>query len=68
MPTVNYLRVADCEHDAANRNESYREDHRNGNRKLMNAYLMPINLNNCPKMTNTTSTNVAIGVHGAIEW
>ena len=30
MPTVNYLRVIDCEPDAANRNESYRKDHKNG--------------------------------------
>ena len=28
MPTVNYFRVVKCEHDAANRNESYRKGHR----------------------------------------
>ena len=25
MPTLNYLRIIDCEHDAVNRNESYRK-------------------------------------------
>ena len=39
MPTVNYLRVIGCEHDAANWNESYRKAHRNGKMKLMKAYL-----------------------------
>ena len=34
MPTVNYLRVIDCEHDAANKNESYRKDHRNSKSNL----------------------------------
>ena len=29
MPAVNYLRVVDCKHDAANWNESYRISHRN---------------------------------------
>ena len=29
MTTVNYLRVIDCEHDAANRNERYRKNHQN---------------------------------------
>ena len=27
MSTVNYLRVIDCEYDAAKRNESYKKDH-----------------------------------------
>ena len=39
MPTVNYLRAIGCEHDAANRNESYRKDHRNGKIKGMKVYL-----------------------------
>ena len=39
MPTVNYLQVIGCEHDAANRNMSNRKDHRNGKAKLMKAYL-----------------------------
>ena len=39
MPTVNYLRVIGCEHDAANSNESYSKDHRNGKAKLVKAYL-----------------------------
>ena len=39
MSTVYYLRVIDAEHDAANRNESYRKDYRNRKRKLMKAYL-----------------------------
>ena len=39
MPAANYLRFIGCEHDAANRNESYRKDHRNGKTKLMMAYL-----------------------------
>ena len=30
IPTVNYLRVIDCEHDAEDRNERYRKDHQNG--------------------------------------
>ena len=30
MPTVNYLRVFDCEHYAANIKESYGKDHQNG--------------------------------------
>ena len=38
MPTVNYLRVIDCEHDAVNINESYRKDHWNDKRKFMKAY------------------------------
>ena len=39
MPTVNYLRVTGCEHDAANWNETYRKGHRNGKTKFMKAYL-----------------------------
>ena len=39
MPTVNYLQVIDCERDAANWNESYRQGNRNGKTKLMEAYL-----------------------------
>ena len=39
MPTVNYLQVIACEHDAANWNESYRKDHQNGKTKLIKAYL-----------------------------
>ena len=39
MSTVNYLRVIDCEQDAANRNLSYKKDHRDGKMKLVNAYL-----------------------------
>ena len=39
MATVNYLRVIGCEHDVANRNESYKKDHRNGKRKLIKDYL-----------------------------
>ena len=39
MPTVNYLRVIGCEHDAENWNMSYKKDHRNGKMKLMKAYL-----------------------------
>ena len=39
MPTVNYLSVIDCEHDAAKSNEkSYRKGRRNG-KKLMKAYV-----------------------------
>ena len=29
MPTVNSITVIDCEHDAANRNKSYRKGQRN---------------------------------------
>ena len=39
MPTVNYLRVIDFEHDAANWNESYRKSHRNDKTKLIKVYL-----------------------------
>ena len=39
MLTVNYLWVIGCEHDAANWNESYRKEHRNGKMKLMKAYM-----------------------------
>ena len=39
MPTVNYLLVIDCEHDAANRNDKYRKDYQNGKRKFMKPYL-----------------------------
>ena len=39
MPSVNYLRVIDCELDAANRNESDKKEQRNGKRKLIQAYL-----------------------------
>ena len=39
MPTVNSLRVTDCEQEAVNRNESYRKDYGNGKMKLMKAYL-----------------------------
>ena len=45
MPTVNYLRVIGCEHDAANWKESYRGGHRNGKMKLMKAYLYTDQLN-----------------------
>ena len=38
MPTVNYLRVIGCEHDAVNWNESYRKGHRHG-KKFMRACL-----------------------------
>ena len=57
MSTVNYLRVTGYEHDAANWNESYREDHRNSKIKLIKAYLYTNNLN----MTNSTSTDVTFG-------
>ena len=39
MPTVNYLQIIDCEHDAAYKNESYREAHRNGRTMFMKSYL-----------------------------
>ena len=39
MPSVNYLRVFDSEHDAANINEGFRKDHRKGKRKFMKGYL-----------------------------
>ena len=39
MPTINYLREIGCEHDAANWNETYRNDHRNGETKLMKVYV-----------------------------
>ena len=39
MLTVNYLWVIAYENDAANTNEIYRKDHRNGKKKLMKAYL-----------------------------
>ena len=52
--TVNYLRVIDCEHGVANRNESYRKDHQSGNRNVYVSF----NLHKNPKMTNSTYTNV----------
>ena len=33
------ISVIDFEHEAANENETYRKDHRNGKRKLIEAYL-----------------------------
>ena len=65
MPTVNYLRVLSCEHNAANGNESNREDHRNGKTKLMKAYLY-INIH----LQRRQIALVLISpfeVHGAIE-
>ena len=56
MPTINYLRV-DCEHDAANRNENYRQDHQTDKKRMRPTYI-PINLNKPPNMTNNTSTDV----------
>ena len=39
MPTVKYLRVIGCKHDAANWNESYKKYHRNDTMKPIKAYL-----------------------------
>ena len=39
LPAVNYLRVTDCETDAANRDESNRKCYRIIKRKIMKAYI-----------------------------
>ena len=63
MPTVNYLQVIGCEHDAAYWNESYRKGRQNGKTKFMKAYLYRHQLIkiNPPKMTKSTSTDVTFG-------
>ena len=58
MPTANYLLVIGCKHDAANRNDSYRKDHRSDKQKLMNVYLYTNQIQKPTKMTNSTSTDV----------
>ena len=61
MHTVNYFRVIDWGHNAANWTESYRKDHRNGKTKLKKAYLYTNLLKKPAKMTNSTSTDVTFG-------
>ena len=38
MPTINYLGVIDCEHDAAKRNEVYWKGHRRSKRQSVKIY------------------------------
>ena len=58
MPTVNNLRVLDCEHNSANIN-NYRKDNRNGKSKLRKACItIHQSIENPPKMTTSISTNV----------
>ena len=40
MPTVNYFRVIDCEHNAANRKKTYKKDHQNVKRKIYKGLLI----------------------------
>ena len=63
MPTVNCLRVIGFEHDTANWNESYRKGHRNGKEAYEGLLIYQSTKINYkpPKMTNSTSTDVAYG-------
>ena len=61
MLTVNYLRVTDCEHDAAKRIEDYKKGCRSTKRKLAMAYLYSNILKKPPMITNITSTDVTFG-------
>lgn len=56
MPTVNYLRTTDCEHEAVNKNESYRKATEVAKGSLWKSAYMPT-INNPSKMTNSTGTD-----------
>ena len=68
MPSVNYLRVIGCEHDAANWNESYRKYHWNDKMKLMKAYLYTNQLKYFHRWQIVLALMSPLQEHGEIEW